>query len=114
VLTAPGEAAADLPPPVRAVPGAAFVLDALGVDARLRAARAVVVGTGRLDERALRGAVEGELAVRARQAGVPCHAIVGANALGLFDTRILDLQRIVVAPALGEIEAAAAAVAEVV
>jgi glycerate 2-kinase len=113
VLLAAGDGA-ELPAGARAVPGPAFVLDALGMDARLRAARAVVVGTGRLDERALRGAVEGELAVRARQAGVPCHAIVGANALDLFETRILDLQRIVAAPALGDIEAAAAAVAEIV
>jgi glycerate kinase len=33
--------------------------------------------------------------VRARQAGVPCHAVVGERALDLFATRILDLQRIV-------------------
>jgi glycerate 2-kinase len=113
VLTAPGDAT-ELPAPARAVSGPAFVLDALGLDERLRAARAVVVGTGRLDERALRGAVEGELAVRARQAGVPCHAVVGANALGLFDTRILDLQRIVVAATLPELEDGVAAIAEVV
>jgi glycerate 2-kinase len=113
VLTSPGDAT-DLLAGARAVPGPGFVLDALGMDARLRAARAVVVGTGRLDERALRGAVEGELAVRARQAGVPCHAVVGANALGLFDTRILDLQRIVVAATLPELEDGVAAIAEVV
>jgi glycerate kinase len=113
VLTAPGDAA-ELPPGTRAVEGPGFVLDALDMDTRLRAARAVVVGTGRLDERALRGAVEGELAVRARQAGVPCHAVVGENALSLFDTRILDLQRIVEAPALAQIERAVAAIAEVV
>ena len=113
VLTAPGEIAA-LPPGAKAAPGPGFVLDALDLDARLRAARAVVVGTGHLDERALRGAVEGELAVRARQAGVPCHAVVGSNALGLFDTRILDLQRIVEAPTLGTIEPGVAAIAEVV
>src|SRR4051794_19072027 len=113
VLTGPGDAA-ELRAGARAVSGPAFVLDALGVDARLRAARAVVVGTGRLDERALRGAVEGELAVRARQAGVPCHAVVGENALGLFDTRILDLQRIVEAPTLAAIEEGVATIAEVV
>jgi glycerate kinase len=113
VLTAPGDAA-ELPAPATAVNGPAFVLDALDLDTRLRAARAVVVGTGRLDERALRGAVEGDLAVRARQAGVPCHAVVGENALGLFDTRILDLQRIVVARTLDAIEAGVAAIAEVV
>jgi len=112
VLTGAGERA-DLPAGALAESGTRFVLDALGVDSRLRAARALVVGTGRLDERALRGAVEGELAVRARQAGVPCHAVVGANALDLFATRILDLQRIVLAADAAGLEAAAGALAEV-
>jgi glycerate kinase len=115
VLTGPGPR--DEPPAlgvgVLAEPGARFVLEALGVGARLRAARAVVVGTGRLDERALQGGVEGELAVDARQAGVPCHAVVGACALDLFATRILDIQRIVEAPTLAAVEAAGAALAEV-
>jgi glycerate 2-kinase len=44
--------------------------------------------------------------VRARQAGVPCHAVVGERALDLFATRILDLQRIVEAATAAEIEAA--------
>jgi glycerate 2-kinase len=113
VLSAPGDAV-ELPAGATAVPGPGFVLDALDLDTRLRTARAVVVGTGRLDERALRGAVEGELAVRARQAGVPCHAVVGENALGLFDTRILDLQRIVEASTIEAIERGVAAIAEVV
>ena len=85
--------------------GTRFVLEALDIDPRLRAARAVVVGTGRLDDRALRGAVEGEIAVRARQAGVPCHVVTGARALDLFATRILDLQRIVEAADAAAIEA---------
>jgi glycerate 2-kinase len=104
VLVGPGDAAG-LPRGVLAEPGARFVLEALAADARLRAARAVVVGTGRLDDRSLRGAVEGELAVRARQAGVPCHAVVGERALDLFATRMLDLQRIVEATTPAEIEA---------
>ncbi|HEX2103405.1 MAG TPA: glycerate kinase [Solirubrobacteraceae bacterium] len=112
VLTGPGERP-ELPAGVLAESGTRFVLDALGVDPRLRAARALVVGTGRLDERALRGAVEGELAVRARQAGVPCHAVVGENALDLFATRMLDLQRIAVARTADELEAAGGALADV-
>jgi glycerate 2-kinase len=111
-LTGPG-ARPELPAGVLAESGTRFVLDALGVDSRLRAARALVVGAGRLDKRALRGAVEGELSVRARQAGVPCHAIVGENALDLFATRILDLQRVAVARTAGELEAAASALADV-
>ena len=112
VLTATAEAP-DLPTGVLAQPGARFVLDALGIDPRLRAARALIVGAGRLDDRALRGAVEGELAVRARQAGVPCHAVAGERALDPFGARMLDLQRIVEAATLEEIEAAAAGLADV-
>ena len=103
VLTGPG-GAPDLPAGAVAESGTRFVLDALDIDPRLRAARAVVVGTGRLDARALRGAVEGEIAVRARQAGVPCHMVTAALALDLFATRILDLQRIVVAADAAAIE----------
>lgn len=76
-------------------PGAAFVLNTLDTDTRMRAARAVIVGEGRLDRTSLQGKVTGELATRARQAGVPCHAVVGENALEPFDARILDLQEIV-------------------
>jgi glycerate kinase len=76
----------------RLEPGAAFVLQHLGFDARMRAARALVVGEGRLDATTLEGKIAGEIATRARQAGVPCHAIVGQNALDRFGARILDLQ----------------------
>jgi glycerate kinase len=78
----------------RLEPGAPFVLEALGFDARMRAARAVITGEGRIDRTTLEGKAAGEVAVRARQAGVPAHAIVGANALDAFDQRILDLQTI--------------------
>jgi glycerate kinase len=98
---------------VLAEPGARFLLEALGVDARMRAARAVIVGGARLDERALEGAVAGELATRARQAGVPCHAIVGERALDPFGARILDLQRIVEADTAGALELAAASLADI-
>ena len=94
-------------------PGATFVLDALDYDARMRAAAAVIVGEGRLDETSLQGKVLGEAATRARQAGVPCFAIVGTNALDLFGARMLDLQRVLEAPTLAEIERAAASLADV-
>ncbi len=58
----------------------------------MRAARAVIVGEGRLDATTLEGKIAGEIATRARQAGVPCHAIVGMNAIDRFSARILDLQ----------------------
>jgi glycerate 2-kinase len=51
----------------------------------------VVTGEGRLDEQTLQGKVVGEVATRCRQAGVPCHAVVGQEALDPFSERILDL-----------------------
>ncbi len=92
-------------------PGAAFVLDALGAGLRMRAARALIVGEGRLDATTLEGKIAGELATNARQAGVPCHAIVGSDALDLFGRRIIDLQTVSEASTLDEIEAAALALA---
>jgi glycerate kinase len=88
--------------------GAAFVLAAVDYDARMRAARAVVTGEGRLDRQSLVGKIVSEVATRARQAGVPCHAVVGSNALELFDLRILDLQLVLEASTLAELEAAGA------
>ncbi|HEX3616083.1 MAG TPA: glycerate kinase [Solirubrobacteraceae bacterium] len=90
------------------VAGAAFVLAAVDFDVRMRAARAVVTGEGRLDRQSLVGKLTSEVATRARQAGVPCHAVVGSNALDLFDLRILDLQLVLEASTLGELEAAGA------
>jgi glycerate kinase len=95
-------------------PGAAFVLRALDFDARLRAARAVIVGEGCIDEQTLQGKVAGEIATRARQGGVPCFAIVGSSALSAFDARMLDLQRVLEAPDLDAISAAAASLADVI
>jgi glycerate kinase len=90
----------------RLEPGAAFVLKAIDFDKRMRAARAVVVGEGRLDATTLEGKIAGEIATRARQAGVPCHAIVGTNAIDRFSARILDLQVIQEASTREELEAA--------
>jgi glycerate kinase len=94
-------------------PGAAFVLDALDFDARMRAARAVIVGEGRIDEQTLQGKIAGEIATRARQAGVPCFAIVGTSELDAFGARMLDLQRVLEATDLDAIAAAAASLADV-
>jgi glycerate kinase len=88
------------------VPGASFVLDAIGFDARMRSARAVVTGEGRLDEQSVAGKAVSEVATRARQAGVPCHAIVGANALDTFGARILDLDTIYEAGTVAQLKAA--------
>ena len=74
--------------------GAAFVLEQLDFDARMRRARAVIVGEGRLDLGTLAGKAPGEIATRARQGGVPCFAAVGSRALDAFGARILDLQAV--------------------
>ena len=95
----------------RLVAGAPFVLEALGFDARMRAARALVVGERRLDRATLQGRVVGEMATRARQSGVPCHAVVGDDAIDRFDARILDLQAIIEAATIAELEAAGEALA---
>jgi len=86
-------------------PGATFVLDALGFGARMRAARAVVTGEGRIDLQTLEGKAVGEVATRCRQAGVPCHAIVGKRSLDPFEARILDLVTIDEATTLPALEA---------
>ncbi|HYZ71247.1 MAG TPA: glycerate kinase [Thermoleophilaceae bacterium] len=90
----------------RLEPGATFVLDALGFDERMRAARAVVTGEGKLDEQTLEGKLVGEIGTRARQAGVPLHAIVGTDRLDPFGKRIIDLQLVQEATDLDAMEAA--------
>ena len=94
------------------VPGAAFVLDALGFDRRMRAARAVVTGEGRLDRQSLAGKAVSEVATRARQAGVPCHAIVGTRELDAFGARVLDLQAVLEAGTVAQLERAGGELAE--
>ena len=73
------------------VPGAPYVLDAIGFDARMRESAFVVTGEGSLDEQTLQGKIVGEVATRCRQGGVTCHAIVGRDRLDPFSERILDL-----------------------
>lgn len=87
-------------------PGASFVLDALDFDDRMRAARAVVTGEGRLDQQTLQGKLVGEIGTRTRQAGVPLHAIVGRDELDGFGKRMIDLQMVQEATNLEELEAA--------
>jgi glycerate 2-kinase len=87
--------------------GAPFVLGALDIDRRLRASRAVIVGEGRIDATTLEGKAAAEVATRARQIGVPAHAIVAVNAIDRFDMRILDVQTILEATDVDQIERAA-------
>jgi glycerate kinase len=79
-------------PPCETEDGIGELLDELDFDARMRRARAVIIGDRRLEERTLSGSMTFEIATRARQGGVPAYAVTAENALGVFDARILDLQ----------------------
>jgi glycerate kinase len=96
------------------VPGGAFVLDAVGFDARMRRARAVITGEGRIDRQSLAGKLVSEVATRSRQSGVPCYAVVGRRELDAFDQRILDLQLILEAGTLETLAAAGADLADLI
>lgn len=88
------------------VPGAPAVLDWVGYDALMRASAFVVTGEGRLDRQTLQGKIVGEVATRARQAGVRCNAIVGTRDLSAFEARIIDLETVTEATTLAELQAA--------
>jgi glycerate 2-kinase len=89
-------------------------LDALGFDARMRAARAVVIAEPALREQTLAGSLAFEIATRARQGGVPAYAVTGKNDLDSFDARILDLQTILEAKSHRALIAAGGALAKLV
>ncbi|HWI22720.1 MAG TPA: hypothetical protein VNT22_08915 [Baekduia sp.] len=73
------------------------LLNAASFDQRMRAAFAVVILTENLSEEHLRASIAAEIATRARQAGVACHAICGESSLEPFSARIYDLQTVQVA-----------------
>jgi hypothetical protein len=86
--------------------GLVALLTALDFDARMRAARAVVLAERWLTERTLRHSASFEIATRARQAGVPCYAVTSRNRLDAFDARMLDLQLILQARDASALQAA--------
>ena len=83
-------------------------------DARMRAARAVVIAEPRLDERTLAGTVAFEIATLARQGGVPAYAVTGMDELDSFDARILDLQTVLQARSHRSLVSAGCRLAELV
>jgi glycerate kinase len=92
-------------------PGAPYVLRALEFDARLAAADAVICGEGRLDSQSHEGKIVGEIADRARKAGVPAHAVVGQNRLSERESSVLGLASVREAGSLEALELAGAALA---
>jgi glycerate 2-kinase len=91
------------------LPGAAFVLDAVGFTERARHARLVVTGEGMLDEQTLAGKAVAEVAARCFRVGTPCHATVGRDALHAPER--LGLASVIEASTLAELSAAGRALA---
>ena len=60
----------------------------------MRESAFVVTGEGKIDDQTLQGKIVGEVATRCRQGGVPCHVVVGKNAIEPFNARVLDLASI--------------------
>ena len=94
--------------------GAAFVLDAVEFDRRMLASRAVITGEGKLDGQSLVGKLIAEIATRARQRGVPCDAVCGVRELDAMGARMLDLEYILEATTLAELQRAGRELAELV
>jgi glycerate kinase len=95
----------------RLLPGAPAVLNAIGFDEHMRGAAFVVTGEGRLDRQTFGGKLLFEVATRARQRGVACHAVVGRNEIEPFEQRVLDLQSVREAGTEATLEAAGEAIA---
>jgi glycerate 2-kinase len=94
------------------VSGADFVLDAVGFDAYLAGARAVVVGEGRLDSQTGDGKIISAILRRVRECGrnVPVFAVVGSVAADLGDYRA-NFADVIVASDAAAMRAAGASVA---
>jgi glycerate kinase len=88
------------------VSGADLVLDAARFADRLARANLVVTGEGSIDAQTLEGKIVGEVAARARAAGVRCAAIVGRDRLAPGEMRALGLAAVVEASRREELERA--------
>jgi glycerate kinase len=83
--------------------GAALVLDAVGFEGRLEDADAVIIGEGRLDGQSLSGKVGGLILARARERGVPVHAVAGAAEVELGDPQWRGLTSVQQAGSVAEL-----------
>ncbi|TMB97536.1 MAG: glycerate kinase [Chloroflexi bacterium] len=79
----------------RLVPGAALVIDASGFDDELPGARLVITGEGRVDAQTAYGKAPGEVAKRARAAGVPVLLLAGSKGSGWESLSSLGVDSIV-------------------
>jgi glycerate kinase len=64
------------------VPGAPLVVEAAGLDAHLAGADLVITGEGQVDEQTAYGKAPGEVAKRAKAAGVPVVLLAGSKGQG--------------------------------
>lgn len=64
------------------LPGAPLVVDATGLDAKLRGADLVITGEGRADAQTAYGKAPGEVAKRAHAAGIPVLLLAGSKGEG--------------------------------
>jgi glycerate 2-kinase len=93
------------------VSGAAWLLDAVDFDQRVRNADMVVTGEGCLDQTTAEGKVVREVAPRSTLAGRPVHAVVGQDASTAADRSVLGLTSVREATTVAEIEAVAREIA---
>jgi glycerate kinase len=93
------------------VPGADYVLDAVGFDRVLADSASVITGEGRIDAQTLEGKAVAVVSARAGRAGVPCDAAVGVDRLGAGERERLGLRRVLEARTLAELRAAGARLA---
>jgi glycerate 2-kinase len=83
------------------VPGAPLIVEAAGLDAALAGAHLAITGEGRIDAQTAFGKAPGEVAKRARKAGVPVLFLAGSRgpgweqleALGIRAVYTLDAQK---------------------
>jgi glycerate kinase len=88
-------------------PGAEFVLDWVGFEARLEGRALVATGEGALDATSAEGKLVGAVAARCRAAGVRCCGIVGRNELSEPEAAALGLASVREAGDPGSISVAA-------
>jgi glycerate 2-kinase len=74
----------------------------------------VITGEGRLDHQSGAGKLVSEVALRARHAGVDCHAVVGSDALDPSGATAIGLASVIEAPTLKAIELAGRRLAEII
>jgi len=96
----------------RLASGAGWLADAVGLDARLAGARAAITGECRIDSQTLAGKTVSEVCARGRRAGVAVHAIAASDELTPSARERLGLASVTTACTLGEVAAAARALAE--